>query len=68
VLEIGEVGTGDALTLVDRPHPGWTIQRANTLMYADDAPKDEIVSLSGLPTLSAEWKRMFGRKLAKTKD
>ena len=67
VLEPGEVGAGDILTLAERPHPGWTLQRANTLMYADDegVDADEVAALRALAFLSAEWKRVLGRKLAR---
>lgn len=64
VLQTGDVAAGDVIMLVERPHPGWTAQRANSLMYAPDAAPAEIAALCNLSALSAEWKRILGRKLA----
>lgn len=65
VLQEGEVGAGDTLTLRERPHPGWTLLRANALMYAPDADPSEVAALRSLTALSAEWQRILGRKLSR---
>ena len=65
VLEPGDVGAGDVLALAERPHAGWTLARANTLMYDDAADRAETEALRALALLSAEWKRILGRKLAR---
>lgn len=65
VLEVGEIGAGDTLVLLERAHAGWTLARANTLMYDDAADRAETEALRALPLLSAEWKRILGRKLAR---
>ena len=66
VLTEGEVGAGDSLELIERPHRGWDLLRANRLMYGGDAADPgETAALRDLPALSAEWKRVLGRKLAK---
>jgi MOSC domain-containing protein YiiM len=65
VLETGDVGAGDALALRERPHAGWTLTRANVLMYDDAADRAETEALRALALLSAEWKRILGRKLAR---
>jgi Uncharacterized protein conserved in bacteria len=62
-LTTGSVAAGDAVTLFERPHPGWTLLRANTLMYSDTADPEERAALRALSALSAEWKRILGRKL-----
>lgn len=67
VLRTGEVSAGDALTLVERPHPDWTLLRANAAIYAADAEPEERAALAALSALSAEWKRMLGRQ-RKNKD
>ena len=64
-LAEGEVGAGDALTLIDRPHPRWTLLRANSVMYDHAAEISDIEELRGLGALSAEWKRILGRKIRK---
>lgn len=65
VLQEGEIGANDPLVLLERPHAGWTLGRANTLMYDDAADRAETEALRALALLSAEWKRILGRKLAK---
>ena len=65
VLREGEVGAGDTLTLQDRPHPGWTLLRANEVMYMKGGNEDEILALANLAALSAEWRRILHRKLRK---
>lgn len=67
VLTTGEVSPSDTLTLRERPHPGWTILRANGLIYSkkpDENEGAELTELRELSSLSAEWKRILGRKLA----
>jgi len=63
VLEEGEVTAGDTVTLRERPHPGWTILRANALLYGEAADADDIAALRALPALTGEWRRALGRKL-----
>jgi MOSC domain-containing protein YiiM len=59
----GEIAAGQEVTVVERPHPGWTLLRANRLMYGDPTAVEEITALRALRFLSAEWKRILGRKL-----
>ena len=65
VLTPGEVTPGDSLTVQERPHEGWTILRANRLMYTENSNLDELTELRELSCLSAEWKRILGRKIAR---
>ena len=65
VLQTGEVGAGDALRLVERAHPDWTLLRANAVIYDKNADPEEAAELASLQGLSAEWKRMLARKLRK---
>lgn len=65
VMQAGDVTPGDTLTLRERPYPGWTILRANQIMYAQTPNPREITDLRDLPFLSAEWKRMLGRKITR---
>ncbi len=64
VVQTGETANGDALVLTKRPHGGWTLARANTLMYGEPVDVDGVTDLRAVPALSAEWKRILGRKLA----
>ncbi len=62
VLEEGEVGAGDTLTLLERPLPAHTVARLNDALYVykTDAAQDE--ELSRLPLLAEAWRRTFRRR------
>jgi MOSC domain-containing protein YiiM len=59
VLETGEVQAGDALTLLERPYPEWTVSRVFGLLIAGDHCKDPsgLQTLSTLPPLYDGWKQ-----------
>jgi MOSC domain-containing protein YiiM len=68
VLEPGEVQAGDAVELLERPHPAWTIARCNAVAYGlwDVEERDpELAAAAGegaaLPELSAEWTGLLRR-------
>lgn len=65
VLQTGEVAAGETLTVAERPHPDWTISRANTVMYVSAFDFAQVAALRAVPLLSSEWKRILGRILAK---
>lgn len=65
VLQPGDLAAGDELVLAQRPHENWTLARANALMYDANADPQEIAALCALAALSAEWKRILSRKLAR---
>ncbi len=62
VLEEGEVGAGDALTLQDRPLPDCTVAYLNAALYVhkNDPVQDE--ELSRLPLLAEAWRHTFRRR------
>lgn len=62
VLETGEVGPGDELTLLERPLPDWTVARINDAMYVqkDDAALAD--TLGRLPLLAEAWRSPFRRR------
>ena len=62
VLEEGEVGAGDTLTLEDRPLPEWTVARLNTALYMDKNSAGIDQFLSRLPFLAEAWRRTFRRR------
>jgi len=57
VLEPAVVDVGDACTLVDRPHPEWTIAAANAAMYTRPFQREARAALAAVPLLSAAWQR-----------
>ena len=62
VLEPGEVGAGDALTLIERPLPEWPVARVPRAMYVDKDDAEIAEELSRLPLLAEAWCRPFRRR------
>ena len=63
VLEPGEVQAGDALILLERPFPQWTLARLIEVLYRHNAPPSVLEALLVLP-LVPSWRRLFERRLA----
>ena len=62
VLEEGEVGAGDTLTLQDRPLPDYTVARLNDALYVHKNNQLQDEELSRLPLLAEAWRRTFRRR------
>ena len=58
----GAISPGDELTLLARPHPDWTIARANQVMHFDKTNPDLARALAAVPELSASWQRDLARR------
>lgn len=56
VLREGLVNAGLVMTLEERRHPQWTIERANSAMYSKTRNPDQRRMLADLPELSASWR------------
>lgn len=56
VLQAGEVEAPGELKLIDRPHPEWSISRANDIMYNQTKDWDTSHQLGSCPALSENWK------------
>lgn len=60
VIQEGVVEAGQALTLLERPHPEWTVSRANQVMYdrRGDSAEDRAatLALAGCGALAAGWR------------
>ena len=65
VLREGIVTAGDAMHLLDRPYPDWTIAAANAVMHGREAPRIAIEELAQLPLLSESWRTTLSDRLAK---
>ena len=63
VLEEGEVGAGDTLTLTERPLPEWTVAQLNDALYVDKNNAERDQYLSRLPLLAEAWRRTFRRRV-----
>lgn len=49
---------------LDRPHPTWTIARANHVMYHGQTDRDATSELAALPALSADWRHQMEKRLS----
>ena len=60
VLEAGDLGAGDAIKLVARPYPAWTVARVFRHLVAlragDPAAAADAAELGGLDALAASWR------------
>lgn len=55
VLEPGSVAAGDTVTLLDRPHPDWTVLTAARTGRMRNPP--DLRELAALPELSLAWRQ-----------
>lgn len=61
VLDEGEVEAGDAVTLLARPCPEWTIARAFRTMKSRGTDPAEAARLREVPALSEAWRHTLGQ-------
>ncbi|UOQ67464.1 MOSC domain-containing protein [Hymenobacter volaticus] len=62
VIQPGLVGPHDVLRLIERPHPEWTIARANSAKYEQRHDRELVAQLAACPALGQQWRRkMQGR-------
>ncbi len=62
VLEEGEVGAGDAVSLMERPHPDLSVHRINRAMYQHESTPEQDALLARLPELASSIRRLFQRR------
>jgi MOSC domain-containing protein YiiM len=63
VVQPGEVGAGDALTLLERPHPEITVACVNGAIYRKEGGAERDALLAQLPALSRDCRWIFQRRL-----
>ena len=63
VLEPGEVPLRPTLTLLERPHPQWTVARAWSV-YRGEAEPEARAELGALEPLAAAWRQAIAQRLA----
>lgn len=63
VLEEGQVRVGDAVRLIDRPWPEWTVARATGVMRRRDDLAGA-AQLAALPVLASSWRTALARRAA----
>lgn len=66
VIEEGQVGSGDTLALVDRPHPEWSVARVIGLLIAGEGRHDPsgVSALARLDVLADNWRARAARLAA----
>jgi MOSC domain-containing protein YiiM len=66
VIEPGRVEAGDAIALLDRPHPEWTIRRVQHCLYdkALALDGDLLRELIALPPMAEVMRAVFRKRLA----
>jgi MOSC domain-containing protein YiiM len=62
VLQEGIVEAGMELTLLDRPHPEWTVDAANRVMHHRKDDRAAAAALAAVPLLSAAWRTSLARR------
>ncbi|MDR6434061.1 MOSC domain-containing protein [Brucella pseudogrignonensis] len=67
VLEEGVVAQNDAMTLIERLSPEWTLHRLWHLLYVDTLNYDELAQMAGIAHLADGWKRYALRRLENRK-
>lgn len=56
VLGCGSLAVGETLVLIDRPHPKWTVARANDVLFGREVDRMAVIELMELPSLATAWK------------
>ncbi|HET9035635.1 MAG TPA: MOSC and FAD-binding oxidoreductase domain-containing protein [Myxococcaceae bacterium] len=59
VLEEGEVGAGDPITLVGRGPERMTVSTVNALLYSSNHPREQLERVLRIPALSPGWRWSF---------
>ena len=65
VLDPGEIAVGQPVELLARPHPTWTITRAQQLLYFEKQNLTAAAELASLPQLAESWREVFEERIAK---
>lgn len=63
VLAEGDVAAGDALTLIERPRPGWPLARILDVLHRDTLDRDALAAVAALPELAASWRELARKRL-----
>lgn len=65
VLEEGELRVGDALTLVSRPYPDWSLSRLLRVLYVDRLDYAALAGMAELPPLAESWRKLARQRVAR---
>ena len=56
VIQGGELASGETMVRTERPHPEWTVARANDVLFGREADRAVAVQLMNLTVLAESWK------------
>ncbi|KAL1650777.1 hypothetical protein SLS58_000895 [Diplodia intermedia] len=65
VLREGEVRAGDAIRLVERRNPAWTVRRVQEILHTDKTNEAAVRELAALPELGEDFRKLFQNRLRK---
>lgn len=65
VLKEDIVAAGMRLVLRERPHPDWTVERANRVMHTEKRDIAAALELAAIPLLSENWRATLIRRAEK---
>lgn len=63
VLEAGEIGAGDTIERLARPHAQWSIERLLRALYVDRDDRQALEGMAQLDTLSPSWRKTATKRL-----
>jgi MOSC domain-containing protein YiiM len=63
VLDAGDIAPDDELSLVERPHPNWTLARLISVIYHEKADRKALAELAELNALAPSWREMVEKRL-----
>ncbi|MCA9194381.1 MAG: MOSC domain-containing protein [Planctomycetales bacterium] len=62
VLREGVIKTGQTMNLISRPHPQWTIESANEIMFAKPRNDEHDQELAACSLLSTSWRETLASR------
>jgi MOSC domain-containing protein YiiM len=65
VLQEGAVKEGDALSLIERPNPEWSLARIQNVLYVDTLNRESLLALASLKELAENWQTLVQKRLAR---
>lgn len=65
VVQPGSVCPGDALQLIERPHPAWSVRRVMHILYRDPMNLEGLHQIAELHALTPSWRELALRRLTR---
>ncbi|MEG3696872.1 MOSC domain-containing protein, partial [Vibrio coralliirubri] len=62
VLEEGDIGAGDEITLCERPYPDWSLARIMGAVFTGSLDREELSQMAELPLVES-WGNLVERRL-----